>query len=172
MELRAFSPSLVELHIITPFPAARPSALTTKGRFICLIQLRALFKSVKVEYSAVGILYFFMRFLEKTLLPSSSAAAWQGPNIFKPFSSNKSTIPSDNGCSGPTIVSSIEFLTAKSISESKSDTEISTHCASLVIPAFPGAQYTFCTSGLCLIFQQSACSLPPLPITKTFIQTP
>jgi hypothetical protein len=33
------------------------------------------------------------------------------------------------------------------------------------IPAFPGTQYILATRGLCAIFQQSACSRPPLPMT-------
>src|SRR5437763_15934024 len=43
------------------------------------------------------------------------------------------------------------------------------HSASSEMPPFPGAQQTLLTRGDCRNFQTSACSRPPLPITRTFI---
>ena len=37
------------------------------------------------------------------------------------------------------------------------------------VPGLPGAQKIFLVIGLCAIFQQRACSLPPFPITRIFI---
>src|SRR5438552_3369842 len=39
----------------------------------------------------------------------------------------------------------------------------------LAIPAFPGAQKSAVTRGLCASFQTSACSRPPPPTIKTFM---
>jgi hypothetical protein len=38
------------------------------------------------------------------------------------------------------------------------------------MPPFPGAQYNFVIRGDCRSFHASACSRPPLPITRTFIK--
>jgi hypothetical protein len=43
------------------------------------------------------------------------------------------------------------------------------HVASSQIPPFPGRQYTCDTRGDWCSFHTSACSLPPPPITRTFI---
>src|SRR5215207_9041313 len=44
-----------------------------------------------------------------------------------------------------------------------------TFSASTAVPALPGATKTRPARGLCLSFQASACSRPPLPTTRTFI---
>src|SRR5204863_4627040 len=41
--------------------------------------------------------------------------------------------------------------------------------ASVAVPPLPGATNTFCTRGLAASFHASACSRPPLPMTRTFI---
>src|SRR5258706_6617881 len=40
---------------------------------------------------------------------------------------------------------------------------------SVAVPPFPGATNTFCTFGLCAIFQAIACSRPPEPMTRIFM---
>src|SRR5258706_11293727 len=40
---------------------------------------------------------------------------------------------------------------------------------SVAVPPFPGATNTFCTLGLCAIFQAIACSRPPEPMTRIFM---
>ena len=140
MERTASSPSSRERHMMTPLPAARPSAFTTKGGSVSPILASACPMSVKTAYSPVGIPYFFIRFFEKVLLPSSSAAAFEGPKTRRPSFSKKSVIPSQRGCSGPTTVRSTDSFFTNSASELKSPTLIATHSAWRLIPAFPGAQ--------------------------------
>ena len=115
------------------------------------------------------MLYFAIKSLAKVLLPSISAALPDGPKIFSPFSLNLSTIPIVSGTSGPTTVKSIFCSTANASKPSKSSALIFTHSAICAIPAFPGAQYIFSTFGLWLSFHTNACSLPPLPTTRTLI---
>src|SRR5262245_43130037 len=46
---------------------------------------------------------------------------------------------------------------------------IGTHVATSAMPPLPGAHQTPDTRGDCFIFQASACSRPPLPMTRTFM---
>ena len=55
----------------TPFPAAKPSALTTIGAPVWAIKAFASSTLWNTPYAAVGILYFFMRSLANTFEPSS-----------------------------------------------------------------------------------------------------
>ena len=52
----------------------------------------------------MGISAEWSRSLQKTLLASSSAAAWLGPKIRRPSAWKASTIPAAKGASGPTTV--------------------------------------------------------------------
>ncbi len=54
-----------------------------------------------------------MNFFENSLLPSNWADSLFAPKILNPFSLNLSTIPKTRGSSGPTIVKSILFSSAK-----------------------------------------------------------
>ena len=128
------------LQINTPLPKASPSAFSTIGIFAVSRYASASFGSVKFSYPAVGMLYFFMRSLEKAFDPSRIAAFLRGPNTFSPSASNTSTIPPTNGSSIPTIVKSIACSFAKATSLSNSMAPIGTHSASAAIPALPGAQ--------------------------------
>ena len=65
---------------------------------------------------------------------------------------------------------SISCSFANSTSLSNSMTPILTHSATSAIPAFPGAQYSFSTFGLCASFHAIACSLPPPPTIRIFIK--
>ena len=59
--------------------------------------------------------YFFIRFLEKTLLPSMIAAFARGPKAGMPMASNASTAPSTSGSSGATTAKSIAFSFANAV---------------------------------------------------------
>ena len=124
---------------------------------------------MKTSYSAVGILYFFIRFLEKTLLPSIAAAAFLGPKHLTPAASRLSTAPRTNGSSGATTAKSILFFNANSVIALISFAPISTHSASCAIPPFPGRAYIVSTFLFSFIFFMMACSLPPPPTTITFM---
>ena len=124
----------------TPLPAARPSALITRGALFILTWSSAWRYEVNTLYSAVGIRYFFMKSFEKTLLDSSCAAAFVGPTILLPSFSNISTMPFERGSSGPTIVRSIHSYLTKSRRASKLSGPTSIHSARSEIPAFPGVQ--------------------------------
>ena len=78
-------------------------------------------------------------------------------------------MPSTNGTSGPTTINSMLFVRQKFPSRSNSSTPMEIFSAIVAVPALPGATNNFAHVGLCLIFQASACSRPPLPINRTFI---
>ena len=85
--------------IITPLPRASPSALITVGRGASLIYSSASRALSNTLYSAVGMPYFFIRFLANTLLLSIAAAALVGPKQGMPQSLRASTAPSARGSS-------------------------------------------------------------------------
>ena len=116
--------------------------------------------------------YFSKNFFVNDFEFSNSAASFTGPNILRPFSSNKSEIPSHNGFSGPTTVKSISFFFANSSRPCKSSAWISTFSPILSVPAFPGAKKIFLFSSKDFILRPSANSLPPEPTTKIFIKPP
>src|SRR3974390_318854 len=90
--------------------------------------------------------------------------------IFRFRSSNASTTPFTSGNSGPTTVKSGCNRSASASSRGISPASADTHSTSSAIPPFPGAHHTFSTSGLAPSFHTSACSRPPPPITRTFIE--
>src|SRR6476619_4544533 len=149
---------------MTPLPCARPSTFITGGSDKEVTNCFASSALEKTEKGAVGILYFFINFFANTLLDSNRAAFLFGPIIGNPFLANKSTIPSDRGFSGPTIVKQ-ELSLAKSLSFSKSLGDIGTF---IPVPPFPGAKNTLFTLGLWEIFQPRQCSRPPPPTTSIF----
>ena len=155
--------------IITPFPAAKPSAFITTGYPNSSISSIALSIFVYSLYLAVGKLCLVIKSFENALLPSNLAHFLLGPNTFNPCDSKTSVIPITSGTSGPTTVISISFSFANLASLSISESPIFTHSATSAIPGFPGAQYIFSTFFSLLNFQQIACSLPPPPTTNIFI---
>ena len=168
----SFTPALASsksLQINTPLPRARPSAFNTIGNSAVSRYANAASALSNVSYAAVGISYFFIRSFENALDPSMIAAFLRGPNTLMFSFSKASTQPATNGSSGPTITKSIAFSFANATSLSKSITEISTHSASSAIPALPGAAYIFDTRLLFATQVAIACSLPPLPMIKTFM---
>ena len=102
ISVTAFTASSLVWAMITPLPKARPSALTTVGIGAVSRYASASESSVKISYAAVGMPYFFIRFLENALLPSMIAAAAFGPKQGIPFSFRRSTQPKTNGSSGAT----------------------------------------------------------------------
>ena len=127
--------------MITPFPRASPSAFTTTGVvFSAFTYSIALLGSLNTSYLAVGILYFFIRFFEKTFEASIIAAFALGPNARIPSACIASTIPSASGSSGATKTRSILFSLANLTMFSLSITPIFTSSASREIPPLPGAQ--------------------------------
>ena len=57
--------------MITPFPAAKPSAFITTGKFMVFKYSIARVWSLNVLYSAVGMLFLFKNSFVKVLDPSS-----------------------------------------------------------------------------------------------------
>jgi hypothetical protein len=80
---------------------------------------------VKASYSAVGILWRFMKALEKALELSNCAAALVGPKMRRPCARNSSTTPAASGASGPTTVNAIFSFSAQA--RSAAGSEISMH---------------------------------------------
>ena len=124
---------------VTPFPPARPSALTTQD-FFWATYLLAESGSENVAKAAVGIRFSSIISLAKALLPSNLAAPRLGPKIFSPLFSKRSTIPRVKGSSGPTTVRSIFSFSAKSLNFSTSSGRMDTSSTISPMPSLPGAQ--------------------------------
>src|SRR5438094_620714 len=97
------------------------------------------------------------------------AADLVGPNARNFSAANLSTIPAASGSSGPTTVKSTRFSFANPTSACRSVAGIATFSAMSPVPAFPGAQKSRSAYGDCRSFHVSACSRPPLPMTRIFI---
>src|SRR6476661_3708068 len=110
-----------------------------------------------------------MNSLAKLLLVSSCAALCVGPKILKPRRVNSSTTPIDSEISGPTTVKSGCIWCAPASRLERLLGSPGMQVASSQMPPFPGRQFTCDTRGDWSSFHTSACSLPPPPITRTFI---
>src|SRR6185503_12107434 len=110
-----------------------------------------------------------MNALAKSLDDSSCAAARFGPKMRKPASVKASTTPAASGASGPTTVRWMPSFFAKSSSSGTAVAATFSRPFSVAVPPLPGATNTFCTRGLCASFHAIACSLPPLPMTRSFM---
>ena len=161
--------------ISTPFPAHRPSALSTYGA--CSVSRKAKpssrLSAVMLLYPAVGMLWRCIKPLANSLLPSSTAPAFDGPITGTPHNASsflkKSYTPFTNGSSGPTTTISTPFSMTNFLMPSKSSALIATFSPTSRVPAFPGAIYNFSILGLWAIFHANACSRPPEPNSKSFI---
>src|SRR3954454_6279645 len=100
---------------------------------------------------------------------SSRPAALVGPNALKPAALRSSTTPAATAASGPTTTKSTALRRQKSITAAWSAISIGTHSASRAIPALPGAHQSFSTSGDAAIFHARACSRPPEPSRRMFM---
>src|SRR5471032_2018920 len=107
------------------------------------------------------------RSLTKPLEPSSTAAAFDGPRLGMPAASSTSHKPPTSWASAAMTAKSIRASTANLASAAKSVAGMGTHSATSAIPALPGAQVSFVSSGLCESAQASACSRPPEPTNNT-----
>jgi len=155
----------------TPLPAASPSALMTMGAPFSRMYSSAGPTSANTRYSAVGMRCRARKSLAKALLPSSCAAFALGPKQRRPSARKASTMPPTSGASGPTTVSATFSRRAKAISAAKSMGWMGTFSTpgSCAVPALPGATNTLSTRGDCASFHASACSRPPLPMTRIFM---
>ena len=84
--------------------------------------------------------YFFIRFLEKTLLLSMAAAAAVGPKAGIPSFSRASTIPMARGSSGATTTRPTLCWAANPTTRGMSTARMLTHSASAAMPPLPGQQ--------------------------------
>ena len=123
-----------------------------------------------VPACAVGIRCLRISSFAKIFDDSIRAALLLGPKTRNPCLTKRSTIPAARASSGPTTVRSIRFSLAKPTSAAKSLTGIATFSPISAIPAFPGAQKMRSARGDCFSFQASACSRPPLPMTRIFME--
>ena len=85
----------------TPLPAARPSSLTTWGEPRSSRASSTSSGVVQTWARAVGTLAAAMTSLANALLPSSCAAAADGPKTRNPFARRTSATPATRGASGP-----------------------------------------------------------------------
>src|SRR5882672_1235296 len=113
-----------------------------------------------------------MNALAKYFDASSCAAARRGPKMRSPASANVSTTPAASGASGPTTVRWMPSFFAKASSSGMAAMATFSRPFSTAVPPFPGATNTFCTRGLCASFHAIACSLPPPPMTRSFMSVP
>ena len=113
--------------------------------------------------------YFFISSLENALDASMIAALACGPKHGIPASSMASVMPAANGSSGVTTQKSTLFSFANDTSPSLSIALISTQTASAEIPPLPGAHQIVSISLFSFNLRMTACSLPPDPMTSTFI---
>src|SRR5688500_2784271 len=107
--------------------------------------------------------------LVKLFDPSNCAGIRFGPNAQKPIVRRLSASPSTRGPSGPMTISSIECLRQKSTTARWSDGSIPTISACSAMPGLPGAANILPSRGDCASFQASACSRPPEPSSRTFM---
>ena len=103
----------------------------------------------------------------KNLRPFQIAARRLGPKARMPSCSSRSTRPPTRGTSGPTMTKSTVSRWQWATISSKSSTLISTHSARLAMPPFPGQHLSRVAKDDRATPQQSACSRPPEPMTKT-----
>ncbi len=151
----------------TPLPAVSPSAFTTIGAPRRRTNSRAAAASSKRSHCAVGMPAASHSSLVKVLLPSSWAAAREGPMQGIEAASMASAMPATSGASGPGMTRSISLSCANATRAGKSSTPIGTHSANCAMPGLPGAHHSLVSTGLAASAQHSACSRPPDPITRT-----
>ena len=102
----------------------------------------------------------FITSLANALLPSSSAADFDGPNTAKPCARKISATPATSGASGPITIKSAVNSFANASTESASFGETGEVRAIFAIPGLPGAQTTSTFLSLSSVWV-IACSLAP-----------
>ena len=156
----------------TPLPAASPLALTTSGARWPRTHAASRLSRVKVREAAVGMPWRRMNSLAKAFEPSSRAAARRGPKQGRPAAAKASTTPATRGASGPISVRSMrsERASARSSATSSAATLTLRTFGSPAVPALPGATHTSATRSEAAHLQARACSRPPPPAIRTFIE--
>ncbi len=125
--------------IVTPFPAARPSAFTTYGGSSRSRNANASAGSVKPPNSGPGMPCRAHSSRAQVFDPSIMAASRVGPKTGRPRSISSSASPATSGISGPTTVRSIDSRSANSAIPGMSPTDRCSTVANSRMPAFPGA---------------------------------
>ena len=111
----------------------------TMGKEAVFKKFSAFSGASNTSYRAVGMWYFFIRSLAKTLLASIRAALASGPKQGMPMAWSRSTHPRASGSSGATTAKPMAWEAAKSTMASMSVAAISgTHTASAAMPPLPG----------------------------------
>ena len=152
----------------TPLPAARPSSLTTWGEPRSSRASSTSSGVVQTWARAVGTLAAAMTSLANALLPSSCAAAADGPKTRNPFARRTSATPATSGASGPMTTRSTASRVAISRTASASVTSASGSQRAMVsMPGFPGAATTASTASSAASARARACSRAPEPRTRT-----
>ena len=105
----------------------------------------------------------------KRLEPSMRAPAATGPNAVMPTAWSASTRPFTSGASGPTTTRSGRFASAQATMPAMSSAPIARFVAHAAVPAFPGAQNNSCPAASCANRHVMACSRPPDPTTRIFM---
>ncbi len=113
--------------------------MNTTGIPISFTAAAAWSRSETTRARGVGIPCRRQNSLVNTLLPSSSAAARDGPTSSRPRRANSSAMPRTSGSSGPTTVRSTLSDDANSASSTVASAAIGTQVAMPAIPGFPGA---------------------------------
>ena len=97
------------------------------------------------------------------------APAATGPNAVMPTAWSASTRPFTSGASGPTTTRSGRFASAQATMPAMSSAPIARFVAHAAVPAFPGAQNNSCPAASCANRHVMACSRPPDPTTRIFM---
>ena len=159
---------------MTPLPRARPSALTTVGMgAVVEIGQRGWSMSSKTSYSAVGMWYFFMRSLEKTLLPSMNGGslAWGRSRGCRRLPA-RSTAPRTRGSSGATTAKSMALSLAKAVMRVQIfRPDAGCRWRRRRCRRCRGRRKFQSPRGLFFRLLMMACSRPPPPTTRIFMET-
>jgi hypothetical protein len=102
-------------------------------------------------------------------MPPAAPPPAEGPNTGTPASRSRSATPAASGASGPITTKSTVLASAKLATTPPSVMSISAVSAISAMPALPGATISRSHFGFCLIAQASACSRPPPPSTRMFM---
>ena len=116
------------------------------------------------------MLFALQRSLVNPFEPSSCAAALLGPNALMPAAVRSSTMPAQSGASGPTTTKSM-FCAWQNAITARMVGGIERHQVAFARDAGIArrADRAVATSGLAAIFQASACSRPPEPRRRMFM---
>src|SRR4051812_42661966 len=123
----------------TPLPAASPSCLTTYGGG-SVARTSAASSPSHTQCPAVGTPAAVITSLANALLPSSWAAAAEGPKTASPQERQASAAPATSGTSGPMTTRSAPHSDPSLATASGSETSSGRVSATVAVPALPGAQ--------------------------------